>query len=100
MAHEIRRGRLLTLIRKSEPDDLEAQVKALKKLEKQPAFIAAKPVFKKTGSRVIDGNSHPVIKGRQSEFNLFSIKNRLTKFVLRFFRKNRRPGFGRENFPL
>lgn len=42
------RVRTNTLIRRTEPDDIEAQIKALKHLQMQPAFMAGrKPVRKK-----------------------------------------------------
>ena len=50
MSHEIKRGRLFTLARRAEPDDHEAQVQALKELQKQPGFIVRKPASKKKDS--------------------------------------------------
>ena len=49
MSPEIKRGRLKPLIRRAQPEDLEAQVKALKEL--QPAFVSGKLVPKKKDSR-------------------------------------------------
>lgn len=46
MSPEIKRGRLKPLIRRAQPEDLQAQVRALKELQKQPAFIAGKAISK------------------------------------------------------
>jgi hypothetical protein len=46
LSHEIETDRLRTLMRRTEPDDLEAQVQALKELQQQPGFMAKRPVSK------------------------------------------------------
>ena len=47
MSNEIKRGGLYPPIRKTESDDLQEQVKALKQLQNQPAFVAGMLVSKK-----------------------------------------------------
>jgi hypothetical protein len=51
LLHEAKTGVLHTFVRKSEPDDLEAQVKALKAIQQQPGFIVRKPLPKKKENR-------------------------------------------------
>ena len=52
-------NRLEILKRRVEPDDLEAQVRALKELQKQPGFIVKKPASKKKG-----GGLFTALKGK------------------------------------
>jgi len=46
---------LYTLVRKAETDDLEAQVKALQELQKQPSFLAGKQVPRRADSGLMAG---------------------------------------------
>jgi hypothetical protein len=52
LSHEMKTGRLHTITRRAEPDDLEAQVRALKELQKQPGFIVRKPTSKKKDNKL------------------------------------------------
>ena len=50
LSHETKTGVPYTFVRKSEPDDLEAQIKALKAIQQQPGFMVKKPLpMKKDG---------------------------------------------------
>jgi hypothetical protein len=70
LSHEAKTGVLRSFVRRAGPDDLEAQVKALKEIQRQPGFIVRKPLpekkdngffaaFKKilvNGMRLFSGN--------------------------------------------
>jgi hypothetical protein len=51
LSHETKTGVLRTFVRRAEPDDLEAQVKALKAIQQQPGFIVRKPLLEKKDGR-------------------------------------------------
>ncbi len=53
MSHGIEAQEFLILKRRSAPDNLEAQVQALKEFQQQPGFIPRKPVPKKKDSRLL-----------------------------------------------
>jgi hypothetical protein len=47
LSHDAKTGVLSPFVRRAEPDDLEAQVKALKAIQQQPGFIVRKPLPEK-----------------------------------------------------
>jgi hypothetical protein len=47
LSHETKTGVLQNFTRRTEPDDLEAQIKALKAIQQQPGFMVKKPVHEK-----------------------------------------------------
>ena len=76
MSYSEKTGRVLTINRKAEPDDLEAQVKALKELEKQPGFIAARRISRKKDS------------------GIFTLFKRKLVHIMSFFSRNKRDSAG------
>jgi len=53
LSQEAKTGVLRSFVRKAEPDDLEAQVKALKAIQQQPGFIVRKPLPEKKDNRFL-----------------------------------------------
>jgi hypothetical protein len=52
LAQETKTGVLRSFVRKAEPDDLEAQVEALRAIQQQPGFIVRKPLPAKKGNGI------------------------------------------------
>ena len=90
MSHEIKRGRLHTIIRRSEPYDIEAQVKALKQLQKQPTFMARKPVSERKESQLSFRVSSLITETRRLAYNIATFKKKWIIILLLFFRHKRK----------
>jgi len=91
LSDEVKRGGLHTLIRRAEPYDIEAQVKALKQLQKQPTFMARKPVSNRKASQLSFRVSYLIKEIRRLAYNIATFKKKWIIISLLFFRHKRKP---------
>jgi len=87
LSPEQKRFGLHTPVRRTEPDDIEAQVKALQQLQKQGAFISKKSTAS-PDNKPISRENHQVITDRRPANVFVTIKQKWEYLLLRLFRQN------------
>jgi hypothetical protein len=87
---EIKRDMPHILVRRAEPDDIEAQVKALKQLQKYPAFMARKAVSERKDGQLNFQVNSLITENRRLSYIVAAVNKKLGNIQL-IFKHKRKP---------